>query len=79
MGNLKIKVSEVKKPMGLTTIQMLGAAEEGKVFVICKDLDWKRGSAKVLAPGFKGTDDGKYFVIIDVIVTFRRNEGLGEI
>jgi hypothetical protein len=40
-------------------VQMLGTTEEGKVFVICKDLDWERGSTKVLAPGFKGADDCK--------------------
>jgi hypothetical protein len=57
ISDLKVKVSEVKKPASLTTIQMLGTMKEGEVLVICKDLDWERESAKVLAPGFKGTDD----------------------
>jgi hypothetical protein len=39
MGNLKIKVGKVKKPTGLTMVQVLGTMEEGEVFVICKNLD----------------------------------------
>jgi hypothetical protein len=59
MGNPKIKVSEVKKPMGLTTVQVLWTVKEGEVFVICKSLDRERGTVKVLTPGFEGTDNGK--------------------
>jgi hypothetical protein len=59
MGDLEIKVGEVKKPTGLTTVQMLGTTKEGEVLVICKNLDSERGTTKVLMPGFEGTDDGK--------------------
>jgi hypothetical protein len=59
MSDFKIKIGEVEKPMGLTTVQMLGTTEEGKVLVICKDLDGERGTTKLLMPGFEGTDDCK--------------------
>jgi hypothetical protein len=64
MSDFKVEVGEIKKPVSLTTVQMLGTTKEGKVFVICKDLDQERGSAKVLVPGFKGEDDCKWFAII---------------
>jgi hypothetical protein len=59
MSDFKVEVSEIKKPVSLTTVQILGAMKEGEVFVICKALDRERGSVKVLAPGFKGADDCK--------------------
>jgi hypothetical protein len=59
LGNLKIKISKVKKPTGLTMVQMLGTTKEGEVLVISKNLDAERGTAKVLTPGFEGTDDCK--------------------
>jgi hypothetical protein len=79
MGNLKIKVGEVKKPTGLMMIQMLGTTEVGEVLVICKNLDRKRGTVKVLTPDFEGPNDCKEFPIIDVIVAFGGDEGLREI
>jgi hypothetical protein len=47
--------------------------------VICKDLDREGRPLKVLVPYFKSMNDHKQFSIIDVIVSFHRNEGLGEI
>jgi len=79
MGDFKVEVGKVKKPASLTTIQVLGAAEEGEVFVICEDLDGKRGSPKVLTPCLEGTNDSEQFAIVDVVIALRRDERLGEV
>ena len=34
---------------------------------------------KVVSPGFEGMDNSKEFVVINVIVSFCRREGLGKI
>ena len=33
---------------------------------------------KVMSPGFEGTDDGKEFAIVDVVVSFCQREKLGK-
>jgi len=57
----------------------LGLLEVSEVFVVSKDLDWERRAVEVVSPGFKGTDDGEEFVIIDIIVSFCLRERLGEV
>ena len=63
----------------MATIEGLGRTEVGKVLVVGEDLDGKWGSVEVVSPGFQGSDDGKEFPIIDVIVSFCWREQLGEI
>jgi len=57
----------------------LGLSEVGEVFVVGKDLDWERRAVEVVSPGFKGTDDGEEFAVIDIIVSFCLREQLGEV
>jgi len=38
--------------------------------VVSKDLNWERRAVEVVSPGLKGTDDGKEFAIINIIVSF---------
>jgi len=38
--------------------------------MVGEDLNWKRRAVEVVSPGFEGTDDGKEFMIIDIIVSF---------
>jgi len=47
--------------------------------VVGKDLDWEWGAMEVVSPGFKGTDDGEEFVVIDIVVSFCLRERLGEV
>ena len=70
MDYFQVEVGEVDKPSGLLTVEGLRGAEVGKVFVVSKDLNGKKGSVEVVSPGFQGTDDGKEFSVIDVIVSF---------
>ena len=42
--------------------------------MIGKDLDWEQGAVEVVSPGFKGTDDRKEFLIIDVVISFSLGE-----
>ena len=55
-------------------IKHLGLAEIDKILVVGEDLDWEGGTMKVVSPRFQGTDDGKEFLVIDVIVSFCEGE-----
>ena len=46
MGELKVEISKIQEPASLATIQALGGAEEGEVFVICENLDGEWGAMK---------------------------------
>ena len=50
MGKFEVEVCQVYKPAGLSAVEMLGLAEIGEVFVVSEDLNWERGSSKVMAP-----------------------------
>ena len=56
MSQVEVEISKVKEPAGLATIQTLGGTEEGKVFMICENLDGKGRSMEVMMPGFESTD-----------------------
>jgi len=47
--------------------------------VVSKDLNWERRAVEVVSPGFKGTDDGEEFAIINIIVLFCLRERLGKV
>ena len=79
MDHFQIKVSEVDEPVGLSTIEGLGEIEVGEIFMVSEDLYRERGSVEVVSPRLQGTDDGKEFSVIDVIVTFCRGERLEEV
>ena len=60
-------------------VEMLGRTEEGEILMVGEDLDWERRAMEVMSPSFEGVDDGKEFVIIDVIITLSWWKRLGEI
>ena len=70
MDHFQVEVGKIDEPMGLSTVEVLGGTEVGEVFMIGKDLDRKWGSMEVMSPGFQGSDDGKEFSVIDVVVLF---------
>ena len=72
MDEVEVEIHKVQKPASLMTIETLGGVEEGEVFVVGEDLDWEGGAMKVMAPSLEGTDDGKKFPIIYVIIMFRQ-------
>ena len=53
--------------------------EVHQVLVVSEDLHEEGGAIEVVSSGFQSTDDGKEFLVIDVIVSFSRDERLGEI
>jgi hypothetical protein len=79
VGDFEVKVSKVEKPMSLSSIEVMRFAEVGEVFMVSEDLNRERGASEVLLPGLESSDDSKEFLIIDIIVSFSRDEGLGEI
>ena len=55
-------------------IEGLGGAEVDEILVVCEDLYGERGSVEVVSPGFQGTDDSEEFPVVDVVVSFCRQE-----
>ena len=74
MDHCEVKVSEVDEPACLATIEHLGLTEVGEVLVVGKDLDRKGGAMEVVPPRLQGTDDGKEFTAIDVLVLLHRGK-----
>jgi hypothetical protein len=70
MNHLEIKIHKINKPQGLAVIQGLWLAEVLQIFMIGKCLDGKRGSMEIVVPGFKGADNSKEFLDVDVIDSF---------
>ena len=60
-------------------IVILGMTEVHQVIVVGEDLYWERGVMEVMFSGFQGTDDGKEFLVVDIIVSLGGDEQLGEI
>ena len=74
MDNFQVKVSQVKEPSGLASVQFLGLAEVCQVLVIREHLDQKGGTMEIVSPRLQDSDDSKEFPIVDVRVLFHRNE-----
>ena len=47
--------------------------------MIGKNLDWEGGTVEVVTPRFESANNSEEFTIINVIVSFRWGERLGEI
>ena len=47
--------------------------------MISENLDGKRGTMKVMSPGFEGMDYCQEFAVIDIVVAFRQREGLRKV
>ena len=74
MDDFEVKISEVEQPLCLVMIEVLCLTEVCQVLVICEDLDGEGRSMKIVSPGFQSTDDCKEFPVVDVVVSFCRDE-----
>jgi hypothetical protein len=50
----EIELVEIFRPTGLTTGKHLRSSEILKIFVICDDVDWNRGTFEVMAKTIEG-------------------------
>ena len=60
-------------------VKALGLTEVYQVLVVNEDLDRERGAVEVVSLGLQGTDDGKEFLVIDVVIFFCWDERLREV
>ena len=79
VDHFQVKVGEVNEPTCLAVVERLGLAKIGKVLVVSENLYWEGGAMEVVAPRLQGTNDGKEFAVVDVVVAFGWGEGLGEV
>ena len=56
MDDFKIKIGEVKQPLDLLTVKVLGLTEVYQVLMVSEDLDMEGRSMKIMSPGFQGSD-----------------------
>ena len=70
MDNLQVEVSEIKQPLGLTAVKVLGLMEVYQLLMVSEDLYGESGAMEVMSPGLQGMDDGKEFPVIDAIIVF---------
>ena len=74
VDDLEVKVSKIKQPSCLASVEVLCLTEVHQVFVVGEDLDGEQGSVEVMSPGLQSADNGKELFVIDIIVSFRRDE-----
>ena len=60
-------------------IEVLCLMKVCQVLVVGEDLDGEGGSVEVVSPGFQSMDDCKELLVIDVVVSFSRDERLGKV
>src|SRR6267154_1542262 len=75
----KVKLIQGKLPASLAAGKVLSGAEVKEVLMVGKDNDRVWVPFEVMAPSLQGSDDGKEFSIIDLIVSFCGVKGLGEV
>ena len=51
MDNFEIKVSKVKQPLCLLTVEVLSLTEVHQVLMVCEDLNGEWGSVDAMPPG----------------------------
>ena len=53
--------------------------EVHQVLVVCEDLDREEGVVEIMSPGLQGMDDGKEFLVVDIVNLFCWGEQLREV
>ena len=68
VDDFEIKISKVKQLPSLTAVEILDLLNVCQVLVVCKDLDAEGRPMEMVSPEFQHMNDGKEFLIVDVIV-----------
>ena len=79
VDDLEIEVRKIEQPSCLATVEVLCLTEIRQVLVVRKDLYGERGAVEVVSPGLQGADDSEEFSVVDIVVSFRRDERLREV
>ena len=74
VDDFEVKIGKIEQPPCLVTIEVLCLTEVCQVFMIYEDLDREGRSVEVVPPGFQGTDNCKELLVVNVIVSFCRDE-----
>src|SRR6267154_5197761 len=79
MVEVKVKLIQGELPASLAASKVLSGAEVKKVLMVGEDNDRVWVPFEVMAPSFQGSDDGKEFPIVNLIVSFCGVKGLGKV
>jgi len=74
----EVKTGKEQRPSGLTTGKFLLCHKIGKVVMVGPDFEGIGVSFEVVAKSLEGADDSEEFLIVDVVVKFRRLHGFGK-
>jgi hypothetical protein len=66
----KVISGEQFRPARLTTVEDFGAHEDFEVFMISEDHDGVFGAFTVVMPVTESENNGKHFVVVNVVVAF---------
>src|SRR6267154_4027790 len=77
MCEAKVKAAEVQGPLCLLMREVLCCTPVLEVAVVRDDVERLRETFEVMSPIFEGMDDGKHFLIVDLIVLLCFDHRLG--
>ena len=69
VGEGKVEWGQVKRPLGLLTIELLSIMEVGKVLMVCEDIEPFGGTFEEMLPLLQCSHDGKHLLVVDGIVS----------
>ena len=78
MNKLEKEFREIKHPSGLMRVKSLRLSIVDKVLMVTKDKSREGGSLEIMSIFFYCPDNGKEFLIIDLVSSFGFEKGLRE-
>jgi len=74
----EVEAGEVERPSGLPPVQLLGRHEVLQVLVVRPDLALMFRAFDKVLPLLEGSDDCQHLLVVDLVVPFDGEQGLGE-
>ena len=69
MCEVKVKAAKVQGPSCLLACEVLCCMPVLEIAVVQDDVEWLRETFEVMLPILEGADNGKHFLIIDLVVS----------
>jgi hypothetical protein len=75
----EVEFGKEQGPACLVARELLFGVEVDEVIVVCPDFKGFGVAFKIAAEGFEGMNNGKEFFIMNIVILFSGEEGLGEV
>jgi hypothetical protein len=77
MSEVEIETAEVQGPPCLSAREVLCHMPVFQVSMIGDNVERLRETLQIVSPVFEGTDDGEHLFVVDLVISFCFNHGLG--